>query len=113
MIHAASRIARPDKGATSGLFRLIFGGPPPAPDGGVAADPTTVLGQFTLRVSRLIPARREIALPACWSLMYGYACLLMAGRIRQDGGSPEAVPEQLGELSAGWMDGWRKRDMRY
>jgi AcrR family transcriptional regulator len=86
-------IARP------GLFRLMFGGPPPTAGYRLADDPRTVFGLFSARIAQIAPpAEREVAFLACWSIVHGFASLLVGGRIRQPIAAPAALAERLGEV---------------
>jgi len=93
--------------ARPGLFRLMFGGPPPTGAEALRADPETVFGLFSARIAQIAPpAGRQVAFLACWSIVHGYASLLVSGRIRQQIGAPTELAERLGEalmngLSAG------------
>jgi AcrR family transcriptional regulator len=85
--------------ARPGLFRLMFGGPPPTPDDQLAADPDTVFGLLTRRVAQLAPpAGPRIAFLACWSIVHGFASLLVSGRIRGQTSSSAALAERMGEI---------------
>lgn len=75
-----------------GLFRLMFGGPPPTPDDGLADDADTVMGLIAARIAEIVPpARRGDVLLAAWSAMHGLATLIASGRLR----GPREKPEQL------------------
>ena len=78
--------------ARPGLFKVMFGGPPPTPDEEIAHEDGTVYALFSQRIAELVPRpRRQIAFLACWSLVHGFATLLVSGRIRQ----PMLPPEDL------------------
>jgi AcrR family transcriptional regulator len=85
--------------AHPGLFRLMFGGVPPTPDQGLAAEPATMRGLFTARLAQLVPPPdQEIALLACWSILHGLASLLVSGRIRGAPQPPADLALRLGEI---------------
>ena len=93
MVYVQFAVARP------GLFRLMFGGPPPTPDNEVASDPETVFALFMTRIAQIAPpARRQLAFLACWSIVHGLASLLVSGRIRQPTRPPAELAEHLGEM---------------
>jgi AcrR family transcriptional regulator len=75
-----------------GLFRLMFGGPPPTRDDGLADDPDTVMGLIAARIAEIVaPPRRRDAMLAAWSAMYGLATLVATGRLR----GPKEKPAKL------------------
>ncbi len=82
-----------------GLFRLMFGGAPPTPTTQLAETPDTVFGLLTGCIAQLVPpARRQITLLACWSIVHGLACLVVSGRIRQPMPATDELAASLGEM---------------
>ena len=82
-----------------GLFRLMFGGPPPTADEELTDDPQTVIGLFDARLADLVPPeRRRVAFVAAWSAMHGLASLILAGRMRGPARHPIELAEQVGAV---------------
>jgi AcrR family transcriptional regulator len=85
--------------ARPGLFRLMFGGPAPTSSEQLAETPGTVFELLTNSIAQIAPpARREITLLACWSIVHGLASLLVSGRIRQPTPPPAELAENLGKM---------------
>jgi AcrR family transcriptional regulator len=82
-----------------GLFRLMFGGPPPTPDEELTDDEQTVMGLFAARLADLVPPeRRRVAFVAAWSAMHGLASLILSNRMRGPAPRPIELAEQVGAV---------------
>jgi len=94
--------------ARPGLFRLMFGGPPPTPGEQLAETPGTVFELLSNCVAQLVPpSRRQITLLACWSIVHGLASLLVSGRIRPPIPPPAELAESLGKMLMRGILEWR------
>jgi hypothetical protein len=81
------------------LFRLMFGGPPPTSSEQLTETPGTVFELLTNSIAQIAPpARHEITLLACWSIVHGLASLLVSGRIRHPTPPPAELAENLGKM---------------
>jgi len=85
--------------ARPNLFRLMFGGAPPTPDADLEANPDTAFGLFSARVAQLTSVSdRQAAFLACWSIVHGFASLLVSRRIRRPPPDPSQMMRRLGEM---------------
>ena len=93
VVYVGFACARPN------LFRLMFGGAPPTPDADLEANPDTTFGLFSARVAQIAPVSdRQAAFLACWSMVHGFASLLVSRRIRRPPPDPLQMTQRLGEM---------------
>jgi AcrR family transcriptional regulator len=93
VVYVGFACARPN------LFRLMFGGAPPTSDAGLEANPDTTFGLFSARVAQIAPVSdRQAAFLACWSMVHGFASLLVSRRIRSPPPDPLQMTQRLGEM---------------
>ena len=93
VVYVGFACARPN------LFRLMFGGAPPTVDADLEANPDTTFGLFSVRVAQIAPVSdQQAAFLACWSMVHGFASLLVSRRIRPPPPDPSQMMRRLGEM---------------
>jgi AcrR family transcriptional regulator len=88
-----------------GLFRLMYGGKPPATEAPPGEAPHPAYTALARRIGQLAkPSEQPAAFLASWSLVHGLATLLVTDRIRQRPADPIAAAESVCRILARAFD---------
>jgi hypothetical protein len=65
----------------------------------VTVNPDSTFGLFSARAAQLAPVSdRQAAFLACWSIVHGFASLLVSRRVRRPPPDPLQMTQRLGEM---------------